>query len=45
MFATLMQRFNAPWPKAPVNLAARRVAGFSEAMLDRFSQPRARRAP
>ena len=40
MFATLMQRFNAPWPKPPVNLAARRVAGFSEAMLDRFSQPR-----
>jgi len=40
MFATLMQRFNAPWPKPPVNLAARRVAGFSEAMLDLFSQPR-----
>jgi len=44
-FESLMQNFNAPWPKPPVNLAARRAAGFSEAMLGRFSQPRTRKTP
>jgi len=37
-FAALMQTFNAPWPKPPVNRTARLAAGFSEAQLDRFSQ-------
>ena len=38
-FERLMEAFNAPWPKPPVNLDARRAAGFSEAQLDRFSRP------
>ena len=38
-FDRLMEEFNAPWPKPPVNREARRAAGFSEAQLDRFSRP------
>jgi len=37
-FDALMETFNAPWPKPPVNRAARLAAGFSEAQLDRFSR-------
>jgi len=37
-FDALMEKFNAPWPKPPVNRTARLAAGFSEAQLDRFSQ-------
>ena len=36
-FDALMESFNAPWPKPPVNRPARLAAGFSEAQLDRFS--------
>jgi uncharacterized ferritin-like protein (DUF455 family) len=37
-FDALMETFNAPWPKPPVNRTARLAAGFTEAQLDRFSQ-------
>jgi uncharacterized ferritin-like protein (DUF455 family) len=37
-FDALMETFDAPWPKPPVNRAARLAAGFSEAQLDRLSR-------
>jgi len=44
-FDALMETFNAPWPKPPVNRPARLAAGFSEAQLDRFSGPNRPTAP
>jgi len=41
-FLVLMEQYGAPWPKPPVNLGARRAAGFSPALLDRFGEPRKR---
>lgn len=39
-YLILMAQFNAPWPKPPLNLPARRKAGFSEAELAVLSMPR-----
>ncbi|TVT49044.1 MAG: ferritin-like domain-containing protein [Denitromonas halophila] len=39
-YLALIDQFNAPWPKPPLNLPARRTAGFSEAELAVLSAPR-----
>ncbi|MBT0960559.1 ferritin-like domain-containing protein [Denitromonas iodatirespirans] len=39
-YLNLIAQFNAPWPKPPLNLPARRRAGFSEAELVVLSAPR-----
>ncbi|MBL8446901.1 MAG: ferritin-like domain-containing protein [Zoogloeaceae bacterium] len=39
-YLRLVLAFNAPWPAAPINLAARRRAGFSDAELKILSGPR-----
>lgn len=39
-YLALIDQFNAPWPKPPLNIPARRTAGFSEAELAVLSAPR-----
>ncbi|HPR05979.1 MAG TPA: ferritin-like domain-containing protein [Denitromonas sp.] len=39
-YLALIDQFNAPWPKPPLNLSARRTAGFSDAELAVLSEPR-----
>ncbi|MDT8997878.1 ferritin-like domain-containing protein [Paucibacter sp. APW11] len=38
-YEALVQRYEAPRPRAPFNLAARRAAGFSEEELERLAAP------
>lgn len=33
-FRRLIRQYNAPWPQGPMNIAARRAAGFSQVELD-----------
>ncbi|KAA3652605.1 MAG: DUF455 family protein [Proteobacteria bacterium] len=39
-YLALIDHFNAPWPKPPLNMPARRQAGFSEAELSILAAPR-----
>lgn len=41
-YRALIDAFEAPWPKPPLNRPARLAAGFSPAELDFFEQPRRR---
>ncbi|WP_349251879.1 ferritin-like domain-containing protein [Azoarcus sp. L1K30] len=40
VYLELMERFNAPWPQAPLHREARLAAGFSAAELDRLARGR-----
>jgi uncharacterized ferritin-like protein (DUF455 family) len=41
-YLALIDAFDAPWPRPPLNRVARTAAGFSAAELDRLEQPRIR---
>jgi uncharacterized ferritin-like protein (DUF455 family) len=41
-YLALLTRFDAPWPQAPLNVAARREAGFGAEELDRLARGRPR---
>ncbi|QID18505.1 ferritin-like domain-containing protein [Nitrogeniibacter mangrovi] len=41
-YRALIDAFDAPWPRPPLNRPARRRAGFSEQELDRLERPRRR---
>jgi len=42
-YVDLIDAFEAPWPRPPLNRPARVLAGFSEAELDRLEKPRTER--
>jgi uncharacterized ferritin-like protein (DUF455 family) len=37
-FRQLLREYDAPWPRAPLNLEARRAAGFSDAEIAAFER-------
>jgi len=41
-YLALIDAFDAPWPRPPLNRPARVAAGFSESELNRLEQPRVR---
>jgi uncharacterized ferritin-like protein (DUF455 family) len=43
-YLALMEEFDAPWPRAPLNRPARAQAGFSPEELDRLEGPKPKRA-
>ncbi len=44
-YVALIDAFDAPWPKPPLNRPARQQAGFSEHELDVLERPRSKRPP